>query len=135
MPANEEMSLSRWLAIGSPSVVVLGVLCGTILHTRFGVPWDKAFAPAMIVMAIQTVFDISLYSARKRYNGNRDLKLATGLFGICSVITGLTGMRYAEYLGIVGSGTFDKNYRLFSVSVLMSTLIAAVLVGFLRRRL
>jgi len=42
---NEEMRLSRWLALGSPSVVVLGVLCETVLHLALGVSWGHALAP------------------------------------------------------------------------------------------
>jgi hypothetical protein len=43
-------------------------------------------------------------------------------------------MRWAENLGIARSGIFDQNYRLFSVSVLTSTLIAVILVGLLRKQ-
>jgi len=134
MATNEEMRLSRWLAIGSPSVVVLGVLCETVIHLAFRVSLGKALTPTIVLITIQMAFYMSLYSARQRSDGSRDLRLATGVFGICIVSTGLFGMRWAESLGIARSGIFDSNYRLFSVSVLTSTLIAVVLVGLLRKQ-
>ena len=131
--SEEDLSLSRWLAIGSPSIAALGVLCITILSIGFRVRWNKALLPAVILMAIQTTFYVGLYSARKRHSGARDLRFSTGVFGVCSLATGLIGMRYAENLGIASPGTFDSNYRMFSVFIVLGTLLAVGIADSLRR--
>jgi hypothetical protein len=130
----EEMSLSRWLAVGSPSVVVLGVLCEATLHVGFRVPWSKGLVPSVVLHDTPNGCLRRLYSARKKFDGSRDLRLAVGVFGVCSLITGLVTMQYAEYLGIANSGTLANNWLLFSASVLTGTLIAVASVWRLKIR-
>jgi hypothetical protein len=128
MAAHDEMNLGRWLLRGSPSTVLLAFLTETILHFGFRVSWTETFYPALLLIGIYTVLQISLYYGRKRPDGSYDLRLGVGVFGILSWITGLLGMWYAENLGIAGPGVFARNCRLFSIFMAIATLLAVALV-------
>jgi ABC-type Mn2+/Zn2+ transport system permease subunit len=113
----------------SPSIIASGVLGVVILHTGFGVPWRRAYVPAIIFMVIYMVLCVGMFWARKQFDRSRDLRLGVSLFGMFGLVTGLVGMWYAGDRGIVSSATFADNRIPFSVFMLICTTISVALVS------
>ena len=130
IPTSDQMSLSWWLARVSPPIIASGVLGVVILHTGFGVPWRRAYVPAIVFMATYALFGIGMFWARKQFDRSRDLRLGVCISGIYSLVTVLVGMWYAGDLGITSSVTFAENWIPFAVFMLICTVISLVLVSY-----
>ena len=124
------MTLPWWLSRVSPSILASGLAVVIILRTGFGVPWRRTYAPSIVFLAIYTVFCIGMFWGRKQFDKKGDLRLAVGLFGICSLVTGLVGMWFAGRLGLVSSDAFAENRVAFSVYVMVCTIISVVLLSY-----
>ena len=130
IPTSDQMSLSWWVARVSPSIIASGVLGVAILHTGFGVPWRRAYVPAIIFMTTYALFSIGMFWVRKQFDRSRDLRLGVCISGIYTLVTVLVGMWYAGDLGITRSVTFTENWIPFAVFMLICTVISFVLVSY-----
>jgi hypothetical protein len=78
---SERTSLSRWLLVGTPSAVALGVLGVAVLHFGFKIPLKAAMLPVVVLLAIEVALYLAMYWIRTRFQQTRDLRPAVMAFG------------------------------------------------------
>lgn len=117
---------------GVPLIIAIGIVATVVLRTSFRLPVGKLALPVTVLVGIQLVFYVLMFTVRQRYRRTRDMRTAvfvTGTYGLC---VGLAGMYYAGQLGVASARAFEDNYVGFSVYMGIVTCIAVVALSFVK---
>ena len=132
MPIVREESFSRWLLVGAPLLLSIGVIVGLSLHAAFDIPTLSSTFAAAVLVFIQFGLYVPMYWVRRRFKREHDLRPAIGVFGAYGLVLGLFVIHYTARFHI-GSIT-EPDYLGFSVYLVIAVGLALLIFSFQFRR-
>src|SRR5450755_3942349 len=100
MSMRTEERLSKWLLVGVPSCLGMGLLAAAILHLSFGVSLLSALVAAMVLVGVQLAMYVPMYWVRQRFKKTQDLRTGILVFGLYVLVLGVVSTHYAMRFGL-----------------------------------
>jgi uncharacterized membrane protein (GlpM family) len=132
MPIGEKETFSRWLLVGIPLLLTMGVLATLVLHVAVGVPALNSTWTAAVLVIVQFGLYVPMYWIRRQFKKNQDLRPAIVLFGIYCWVMGFVVIYYKAHFHI-GAAQDDSLDDYFGFSVYMLVIVGLALLLFSRR--
>jgi cation transporter-like permease len=110
-----------WAAIGVPLLLVFGAGAAFTIHAAAKIPWSLLLFPVSLYIAVQLIFYLLAFWARKQGRMKRNLVPMAVLCCLYGWITGLILIHYGSELRILPSDNGDCIG--FSICMAVITLI------------
>jgi hypothetical protein len=120
-----EERLSKWLLVGVPSFLGIGLLAAVILHLSFGVPLLSALLAAAALAGVQLAMYVPMYWVRQRFRKTQDLRLGVLVFGLYGLLLGSACIHFALQLGLT-KGVRHSDYVEFPIYMVVVTALAVL---------
>jgi cbb3-type cytochrome oxidase subunit 1 len=128
MPIGRQESFSRWLLVGAPLLVSIGVIVGLSLHAAFDIPTLSSACAAVVLVFTQFGLYVPMYWIRRRFKREHDLRPAVAVFGAYSLVLGIVLIHYAARFHI--GSTTESDYLGFSVCLAIAVGLALLIFSF-----
>lgn len=128
-----EEHFSKWLLVGVPSFLGMGLLAAAILHLSFGVPLSRALLAAAVLAGVQLGMYVPMYWVRQRFRKTQDLRAGILVFGLYVLVLGSVCMYYAMHFGLTERVT-RSDYTWFSTYVIVVTVLGVLLFSLGKRK-
>ena len=114
---------SRWLGVGVPTLVLVGLCIAIGLHMGLGRPWNELVLPVGAYVAIQVGTYACMFWARNRTRTQGDYGPAIALIGFYAWGTGLLVIHYGTEWGILNyhRGNDVLAFSLFMMFIVVIT--------------
>jgi len=128
MSIGGKETFSRWLLVGIPLLLTVGVFAAVALHVAFGVPASSSTWAAAVLIFVQFSLYVPMYWIRRQFRKTQDLRFALVVFGIYCLVMGFVVIHYAAHFHIgFAQKVSREDYLGFSVYVLVTVGLAVLL--------